>query len=53
MPKTTKSIFKQLGVKSIPKIPNTWAVDMLVKGHALGEPRPLFLIIPAVKLEEW
>jgi methionyl-tRNA synthetase len=53
MPKTTESIFEQLGVESVPKIPDTWAADTLAEGHALGEPRPLFLMIPAAKLEEW
>lgn len=53
MPKTAESIFEQLGVKAVPKIPNTWATDTLVAGRALGESRPLFTVIPAAKLEEW
>lgn len=53
MPKTAESILEQLGVESVPKIPDTWAADTLAEGHALGEPRPLFSKIPAEKLEEW
>ena len=53
MPKTAESIFEQLGVESVPKIPDTWAANTLAEGHKLGEPRPLFSMIPAAKLEEW
>ena len=53
MPKPAESIFAQLGVGSIPKIPDTCAADALAEGHTLGQPRPLFLMIPAAKLEEW
>lgn len=53
MPKTAESTFEQLGVESVPKIPDTWAAHTLVEGHALGTPRPLFSTIPAAKLEEW
>lgn len=53
MPKTAESIFEQLGVESVPKIPDTWAANTLEEGHKLGEPRPLFSMIPAAKLEEW
>ena len=53
MPKTAESIFEQLGVESVPKIPDTWAASALPEGHALGEPRPLFSTIPVVKIEEW
>ena len=53
MPKTAESVFKQLGVESVPRIPDTWAANTLAAGHKLGEPRPLFSMIPAAKLEEW
>ena len=53
MPKTAESIFEQLGIESAPKIPDTWAANTLAEGHKLGEPRPLFSMIPAAKLEEW
>ena len=53
MPKTAESIFEQLGVESVPKIPDTWAANALPEGHVLGQPRPLFSTIPATKLEEW
>lgn len=53
MPKTAESIFEQLGVEAVPKIPDTWAANTLPEGHAIGEPRLLFSTIPAAKLEEW
>jgi len=53
MPQTAESIFTQLGVESVPTIPDTWAANALPEGHPLGEPRPLFSTIPAAKLEEW
>ena len=53
MPKTAESIFNQLGVESVPTIPDTWAANALPEGHPIGEPRPLFSTIPAAKLEEW
>jgi methionyl-tRNA synthetase len=53
MPKTTEAIFEQLGIESVPKIPDTWATNTLIEGHKLGEPKPLFTIIPGSKLEEW
>jgi methionyl-tRNA synthetase len=53
MPKTAESIFEQLGVEPVAKVPDTWAANTLVEGRALGEPRPLFSKIPAGKLEEW
>lgn len=54
MPKAAESIFEQLGVESLsPRIPDTWASNTLAEGHQLGEPRPLFTMIPAAKLEEW
>jgi methionyl-tRNA synthetase len=53
MPKTAESIFEQLGVESVPKIPDTWAANALPEGHVLGEPRQLFSTIPAAKLKEW
>ena len=53
MPKTAESIFEQLGVESMPKIPDTWAAKTLEEGHKLGESRTLFSMIPAAKLEEW
>ncbi|OBT64293.1 hypothetical protein VE03_06758 [Pseudogymnoascus sp. 23342-1-I1] len=53
MPKTSELIFEQLGVKCVPKIPDTWATDTLVKGCALGESKALFTVIPAGKVEEW
>lgn len=53
MPKTSEGIFEQLGVETVASIHDTWAAHTLKEGHALGEPRPLFSIIPAAKLEEW
>lgn len=53
MPKTAESIFEQLGVESVPKIPDTWAANALPEGHALGEPRQRFSTIPVAKVEEW
>lgn len=53
MPKTTELIFEQLGVKCVPKIPDTWATHSLVAGSALGESKPLFTVIPAAKVAEW
>jgi methionyl-tRNA synthetase len=53
MPKTAESIFEQLGVEPVAKIPDTWNANGLVHGRALGEPRPLFSRIAAGKLEEW
>jgi len=53
MPKTAEHIFEQLGVPSAPRIPDTWDAHTLVEGHQLGEPRPLFSVIPAAKSEEW
>ncbi|RFU31189.1 hypothetical protein B7463_g5189, partial [Scytalidium lignicola] len=53
MPKTSESIFEQLGVETVPHIPDTWATNMLVEGQALGQPQPLFSTIPAVKEQEW
>lgn len=53
MPRTAESIFEQLGVDCVPSIPDKWASNALSEGQKLGEPHPLFSIIPAAKLEEW
>ena len=53
MPKTADSIFEQLGVDPIAQIPDTWNVSALPPGHVLGEPKTLFTMIPAAKLDEW
>lgn len=43
-----------MGVESSSsKIPDTWASNTLAEGLKLGEPRPLFSMVPAVKLEKW
>jgi len=61
MPEKSQSILRQLGVKgpseddkSVPvRIPDTWEVDALKPGHAIGEPELLFANIPAAKIDEW
>lgn len=53
MPKISESIFNQLGVESVAKIPDTWGSNAMPEGHKLGEPKPLFSMIPGAKLEEW
>lgn len=53
LPNTSKAIFEQLGVDSQPTIPDSWVVDAIKPGHKLGEPKHLFSLIPATKIEEW
>jgi methionyl-tRNA synthetase len=54
MPGVADSIFKQLGLESTKlTIPETWEFGTIPGGHAIGEPKALFSIIPAAKLEEW
>jgi methionyl-tRNA synthetase len=60
MPEKSQSILRQLGVKPngedqevVAHIPDTWEVDALKPGHAIGEPELLFTNIPAAKIEEW
>ncbi|KAE9573534.1 putative methionine--tRNA ligase, cytoplasmic [Colletotrichum fructicola] len=53
LPNTSKAIFEQLGVDSQPTIPDSWVVDPIKPGHKLGEPKHLFSLIPATKIEEW
>ncbi|GAD92485.1 methionyl-tRNA synthetase [Paecilomyces variotii No. 5] len=53
MPGTSESIFQQIGVTPEPLIPDTWEVDILKPGHAIGQPKLLFSQIPASKIEEW
>jgi methionyl-tRNA synthetase len=53
MPGTSKSIFQQLGIEPVPKIPETWDTEILKPGHTLGVPQVLFTQIPASKIEEW
>ena len=54
MPKTTATIFNQLGVDPKARIPDFWDASTLPPGHPLGEPpKPLFATIPAAKIEEW
>ncbi|KAL1984601.1 hypothetical protein VTN96DRAFT_8903 [Rasamsonia emersonii] len=53
MPGTAESIFQQLGVEPVPRIPDTWEVDALKPGHVIGEPKLLFTRIPTEKIEEW
>ncbi|KAL2271490.1 hypothetical protein VTJ83DRAFT_861 [Remersonia thermophila] len=61
MPEKSQSILRQLGLKApegegsnIPvRIPDTWEIDALKPGHAIGTPELLFSTIPAAKIEEW
>jgi methionyl-tRNA synthetase len=53
MPKIAESIFDQLGVEPLAKIPDSWDPASLPSGHTLGEPKALFTLIPASKIEEW
>lgn len=61
MPEKSQSILRQLGVKASSgddqgvaiHIPDTWEVDALKPGHAIGTPELLFSNIPAAKIEEW
>jgi methionyl-tRNA synthetase len=53
MPDTAKSIFHQLGKEPNPYIPDKWDKNALKPGHKIGEPKLLFSIIPASKIEEW
>ncbi|KFA60999.1 hypothetical protein S40285_02729 [Stachybotrys chlorohalonatus IBT 40285] len=53
MPGVSRSIFKQLGLEYQPHIPDTWDFTSIPAGHTIGEPSPLFSIIPAAKLDEW
>lgn len=61
MPEKSQSILRQLGLKGpdgegskIPvHIPDTWELDALKPGHAIGTPELLFTNIPAAKIEEW
>jgi methionyl-tRNA synthetase len=54
-------MLRQLGVKGpseedqyVPvHIPDTWEVDALKPGHAIGTPELLFTNIPAAKIDEW
>lgn len=53
LPNTSKAISEQLAVDSNPAIPDSWIVDVIKPGHKLGEPKHLFSLIPATKIEEW
>jgi methionyl-tRNA synthetase len=55
MPGVSEGIFKQLGLRPEPKIPDpdTWNFDSVPAGHVIGIPEPLFKQIPAAKLDEW
>ncbi|EJP66603.1 putative methionine--tRNA ligase, cytoplasmic [Beauveria bassiana] len=53
MPTTAESIFKQLGQKPDPFIPDVFDFVAVPVGHKIGTPEPLFSIIPAAKLDEW
>lgn len=61
MPAKSQAMLRQLGVKGpseedqyIPvHIPDTWEVDALKPGHAIGTPELLFANIPAAKIDEW
>ncbi|KKA28859.1 hypothetical protein TD95_000294 [Thielaviopsis punctulata] len=53
MPATAKSMFTQLGVEPSPAIPDVFAFDVLKPGHVIGEPKLLFSVIPAAKIDEW
>lgn len=53
MPQIAESIFNQLNVEPIAKIPDSWTATDLPAGHTLGEPKALFSLIPAAKIDEW
>lgn len=53
MPDSAESIFQQLGVEPVARIPDTWEPEIVKPGHTLGTPKLLFTPIPAAKLPEW
>ena len=53
MPGTSEAILRQLGLGPEPSIPDTWDFASIPDGHRIGEPQPLFAIIPAAKVDEW
>ncbi|KAL1895762.1 hypothetical protein Cpir12675_003095 [Ceratocystis pirilliformis] len=53
MPNTAKSILTQLGMDSSLSILDTFDATAIKAGHVIGEPKLLFSVIPASKIEEW
>jgi methionyl-tRNA synthetase len=53
MPGTAESIFSQIGIEPVARIPDTWVHDLIKPGHKIGTPQLLFSVIPAGKVDEW
>lgn len=53
MPAISESIFRQLSVDSVARIPDTWDFGSIPSGHKIGTPSALFTAIPASKIDEW